>query len=97
MQQMKKIMKIDDRIKSEKIQYHFDEESAKISAFSFGYIDKYECLGYEEILLPKESRIIEEKRFIYFPLRPVFIKQTKAVNEQGKRQVEALLYLNVCK
>lgn len=35
-------MTIYERLKSEKIWYHFDGEATKISALSSGYIDKFE-------------------------------------------------------
>ena len=37
-----KIIKIDDQIKEEKLQYDINREAAKISAFSSGKINKYE-------------------------------------------------------
>ena len=37
-----------------------------------------------------QSRIIEQARFTYSPLGKAFEKQTKTVEEQGKKQVEAL-------
>ena len=43
-------MTIDDKIKDEKLQYDINREAAKISAFSFEKIDKYEYLTGEEIL-----------------------------------------------
>ena len=43
-------MTIDGQIKNEKIQYDINREASKISASSFGKIDKYEYLTGEEIL-----------------------------------------------
>ena len=43
-------MTIDDQIKSEKLQYDINRETAKISALSPGKFDKYEHLTGEEIL-----------------------------------------------
>ena len=37
-----------------------------------------------------QSRIIEQARFTYSPLGKAFEKQIKTVEEQGKKQVEAL-------
>ena len=34
--------RIDDKIRDEKLQYDINREAAKISALSFGKIDKYE-------------------------------------------------------
>ena len=43
-------MTTDDQIKSEKLQYDINRETAKISALSSGKFDKYEFLTGEEIL-----------------------------------------------
>ena len=43
-------MTIDDKIRDEKLQYDINKEAAKISALTFGKIDKYEYLTGEEIL-----------------------------------------------
>ena len=41
-------MKIDDKIRDEKLQYNVNKEAAKISALSSGKIDKFESLTGEE-------------------------------------------------
>ena len=51
----KLIMKIDDKIRGEKMQYHINREVAKISALSSGKIDKFEYLAGEEILRPNQN------------------------------------------
>ena len=43
-------MAINDQIRDEKLQYDIYRESAKISAWSSGKIQKYEYLTGEEIL-----------------------------------------------
>ena len=43
-------MTTDDKIRDEKLQYDINRESAKISAWLTGKIDKYEHLTGEEIL-----------------------------------------------
>ena len=43
-------MTIGDQIEDEKLQYDINRETAKISAWSSGKIDKYEYLTGEEIL-----------------------------------------------
>ena len=43
-------MTTDDKIRDEKLKYDINREAAKISALSFGKIDKYEYLTGEEIL-----------------------------------------------
>ena len=48
-------MKIDDKIRGEKMQYHINREVAKISALSSGKIDKFEYLAGEEILRPNQN------------------------------------------
>ena len=45
-------MTIDDNIRDEKLQYHINRETAKISALSSGKIDKYEYLAGEKMLPP---------------------------------------------
>ena len=83
-------MTIDYKIKDEKLQYDINREAAKISALSSGKIDKYEYLAGEEILSSDQSRIIEQARFTYSQLGKAFEKQTKTIEEQEKKQVDAL-------
>ena len=86
-------MTIGDKIRDEKLQYDINREAAKISALSSGKIDKYEDRTGEEILLSDQSRMIEQTKFIYYPLGEVFEKQIKIQN-QGRKQVGALKALN---
>ena len=65
-------------------------EAAKISALLSGKIDKYEYLTGEEILPSNQQQIIEEAKFTYSPLGKAFEKQTKTIEDQGKKQVDAL-------
>ena len=83
-------MTTDDKIKDEKLQYDINRETAKISALSSGKIDKYEYLTGEEILPPVQNRIIEQAKFIYSPLGKASEKEIKTIEEQGKKQIEAL-------
>ena len=83
-------MTIEDQIKDEKLQYDINREAAKISALSSGKIDKYEYLTGEEILLSNQQQIIQQAKFNYSPLGKAFEKQTKAIEDQGKKQVVAL-------
>ena len=83
-------MTIDDQIKDEKLQYDVNREAAKISALSPGKIDKYEYLTGEEILPSNKKQIIEQAKFSYLPLGKAFEKQTKTIENQGKKQVDAL-------
>ena len=86
-------MTIEDQIKDEKLQYDINREAAKISAISSGKIDKYEYLTGEEILPSNQQRIIEQAKFTYSPLGKAFEKQTKTIEDQGKKQVDALVAL----
>ena len=83
-------MTIEDQIKDEKLQYDINREAAKISALSSGKIDKYEYLTGEEILPSNQQQIIQQAKFTYSPLGKAFEKQTKTIEDQGKKQVVAL-------
>ena len=83
-------MTIEDQIKDEKLQYDINREAAKISALSSGKIDKYEYLTGEEILPSNQQQIIQETKFTYSPLGKAFEKQTKIIEDQGKKQVKAI-------
>ena len=83
-------MTIEDQIKDEKLQYDINREAAKISALSSGKIDEYEYLTGEEILPSNQQQIIQQAKFTYSPLGKAFEKQTKTIEDQGKKQVVAL-------
>ena len=83
-------MTIEDQIKDEKLQYDINREAAKISALSSGKLDKYEYLTGEEILPSNQQQIIQQAKFTYSPLGKAFEKQTKTIEDQGKKQVDAL-------
>ena len=83
-------MTIEGQIKDEKLQYDINREAAKISALSSGKIDKYEYLNGEKILPSNQQQIIEQAKFTYSPLGKAFEKQTKAIEDQGKKQVKAI-------
>ena len=83
-------MTIEDQIKDEKLQHDINREAAKISALSSGKIDKYEYLTGEEILPSKQQQMIEQGKFTYSPLGRTFEKETKTIEDQGKKQVDAL-------
>ena len=78
-------MTIDDKIRYEKLLYDINREAARISALSSVKIDKYEYLAGEEILLSDKKRVIEQAKFAYSPLGRGFEKQTKAIEDQGKK------------
>ena len=83
-------MTIDDQIRDEKLQYDANGEAAKISALSAGKIRKYECLTGEDILPSNQQQTIEQAKFTYSPLGKAFEKQIKTIEDQGKKQVDAL-------
>ena len=83
-------MRINDKIIDEKLQYDVNREPAKILALSSGKIDKYEYLTGEEIFTLNQRRVIEQAKFAYSPLGKAFEKETKTIEEQGRKQVEAL-------
>ena len=78
-------MTIEDQIKDKKLEYDINRETAKISALSSGKLDKYEYLTGEEILPPNQQQIIAQTNFTYFPLGKAFDKQTKTIEDQGKK------------
>ena len=83
-------MTIEDQIKDEKLQYDINREAAKISALSSGKLDKYEYLTGAQILPSNQPQIIELTKFTYSPLGKAFEKQTETIEDQGKKQVDAL-------
>ena len=83
-------MLIGDQIRDEKLQYDINREAAKISALSPGKIHKYEYLTGEDILPSNQQQVIEQARFTYSPLGKAFEKQIKTIEDQGKKQVDAL-------
>ena len=83
-------MTLEDQFKDEKLQYDINREASKISALSSGKIDKYEYLTGEEILPSNPRQIIEEAKFTYSPLGKAFEKQTKTIEDQGKKQIVTL-------
>ena len=83
-------MTINDQIRDEKLPYDINREAAKISALSSRKIHKYEYLTGEYILPSNQQQIIEQARFTYSPLGKAFEKQIKTIEDQGKKQVDAL-------
>ena len=83
-------MTINDQIRDEKLQYDINREAAKISALSSGKIHKYEYLTGEDILSSNQQQIIEQAKFTYSSLGKAFEKQMKTIEDQGKKQVDAL-------
>ena len=83
-------MASNDQTRDEKLQYDIIRKVAEISALSSGKIDKYEQLTGNEILLSNQPQIIEQAKFTYSPLGKAFEKQIKIVEDQGKKQFDAL-------
>ena len=61
-----------------------------MSALSSGKIYKYEYCTGEEILPFNQQQMIEQAKFTYSPLGKAFEKQTKTIEDQGEKQVNAL-------
>ena len=83
-------MTLEEQIRDEKLQYDINREAAKISVLSSGKIDKYEYLTGEDVLPSNKQHIIEQAKFTYSPLGRAFEKQTKTIEDQGKKQIDAL-------
>ena len=83
-------MTINDKIRDEKLLYDINREAVKISALSSGKIGKYEYLTGEEILPSSQELIIEQAKFTYSNLVKAFEKQIKTIDDQRKKQVEAV-------
>ena len=68
----------------------------KMKSFSTTLIErqqkfnKYEYLTGEEVLPSNKQQIIEQAKFEYSPLGKAFEKQVKTIEDQGKKQIEAL-------
>ena len=67
------------------MQYEINREAAKISALTSGKIDKYEYRTVEEIIPADQRGVIELAKFAYSPSENTFEKQTKIIEEQGKK------------
>ena len=77
-------MTMDDKIRDEKLQYDINREAAKISALSFGKIDKNEYLTGEEIIPPDQRRVIEQAKIGYSSLGKAFEKEQKQLKNEEK-------------
>ena len=72
-------MSIDEKIRDETLQYDISKGEEKIS----GIIKNWEILPFNQ------RQIIKQAKFIYSPLGKAFEKQTKAIEEQGRKQIDA--------
>ena len=78
------------KIKDEKLQYDINREATKISALSSGKLHKYEYLSGVDILPSNQQQMIEQTKSTYSPFGKAFDKQIKIIEDQGKKQVDAL-------
>ena len=69
------------KIQQNEAQYDLDREAAKISAFSWNNLDKYEYLTGED--LDYKPSVIEQARLENSPLGKVFNKELKEEDEKG--------------
>ena len=83
-------MTTDDQIRDKKLLHDINREAAKISALSYGKIFKYQYPTGEELLPFNQRQIKEQAKFAYSPLGKAFEKQTKTIEDQRRKQVEAL-------
>ena len=83
-------MTIDEKIRDKKLPHDINREAAKISLLSSNKIHKYEYLTGEEILPLSNQQITEQVRLTYSPLGKAFEKQIETIQDQGKKQVDAL-------
>ena len=83
-------MTINGQIRDKKLPYDIDRKAAKISALSSSKIYRYEYLTGEDILPSNHQQIIKQAKFTYSPLGKTFEKQIKTIEDQGKKQVDAL-------
>ena len=58
-----------NNIRAEKLKCNINKEAAKISVLPSRKIDKYEYLTGEVILPTERSRVIEQGKFTYSPVR----------------------------
>ena len=71
---------LDKKIKQNKAQYDLDRKAAKISALSFGNLDKYEYLTGED--LNYKPSTVEQAKLDYSPLNKFFNKGLKEENKK---------------
>ena len=83
-------MTINDKIRDEKLQYDINREAAKISALLSGKIHRYEYVTGEDMLPSNQQQIIKQAKLTYSPLGKAFRKQIKTIEDQGKKQTDAL-------
>ena len=85
-------MKIDKKIRDDKLQYDINRKAGEISALSSGKIDKCEYFTGEKILPSNQRYLVEKAKFTYSPLGKVLEKHTKTIEKQGKKWIDAITY-----
>ena len=70
--------------------WYQQRKTPKISTLSSPNNAKYKHLISEEILPSNQRQTMELGKFTYSPLRKTFGKQTKTIEEQGKKQIIAI-------
>ena len=83
-------MTIDEKIRDKKVQYDINREAAKISALSFGKIDKYEYFIGEKTLAFVLCSVTEQAKFTCSTLGKAFEKQIKTTENQGGKQIKEI-------
>ena len=78
-------MMIDDQIRDENCNSILIEKQPKYQPYLSDKIDKYEYLKGEEVFPSNQKKIIEQAKFTYSPLGKAFEKQTKTIEDQGKK------------
>ena len=75
-----------NKIGYETLQYDINRDAVKLLALSSGKVDKCEYLTAEEILLSDQRGLIGQANFIYSSLGKALEKQTKTIEDQGKKK-----------
>ena len=75
-----------NKIGYETLQYDINRDAVKLLALSSGKVDKCEYLTAEEILLSDQRGLIGQASFIYSSLGKALEKQTKTIEDQGKKK-----------
>ena len=84
----------DDKFRYEKLQYDINREATKMSALSSGEINKYESFTGEKLLFSNQRKTLEQAKLIFSSLGKAFLKKTKKVEEQGRKQIDAITNQN---
>ena len=75
------IKTLDKKLMQNEAQYDLDKRAAKISAFSYNNLDKYEYLTGEDLVLKPST--LEQAKFEYSPLGKIF---NKGLDKDDKKE-----------